>query len=285
MKMPEKYNLPAIDDYLELKFPQFQIIGRSIAGVETVFAMPQFNLLFDVGRAPHFSSHQDVLALTHWHMDHAGGVAFYLGLRCLTSSKPAKIVVPQATYKKAKEYLEALVKVSDSQITYELLSAEEIIPIKNAMSLKSLPSSHCIDSTGYGVVEHKHRLKKEYEGLSAIELVKLKEQGKNVNEHYDELLLAFSGDSRVEFLDSEASSAQVLMMECSFFGDDSNKEKVHLYGHTHIQDWVEYAEKIESETVIMTHTSQRYTKKEVEAECLKKLPKSLTDRLVIFRRD
>ena len=283
MKYPNTYSLPDLDKYLGIQFPEFELIGRSIAGVETVFAIPQFNLALDIGRAPSFSFNQDVLALTHWHLDHAGGVAFYLGLRCLNSLKPAKIIVPAQTLEQAREYLESLKKVSDSQIKYELVSAQEPLELKKNLVIKSIANSHCTPSTGYGVYSKKHRLKKEYHNLSKKQLVELKSQGNEIDEHYEELVLAFSGDTRGEFLSTEANQAKVLIMECSFFGDDGDYDNRREYGHTHIKDWVKHADQIQSETVIMSHTSQRYSMKELEAHCVKSLPKELLDKLILFR--
>ncbi len=72
MKFPDRHSLPDIDTYLELSFDQFKLIGRSVAGVETVFSIPQFNVTFDTGRAPHFAygmlSHADFQAAHQLHI-------------------------------------------------------------------------------------------------------------------------------------------------------------------------------------------------------------------------
>ncbi len=96
-------------------------------------------------------------------------------------------------------------------------------------------------------------------------------------------LLGYSGDTKGEFFATPASTAQYLMMECSFFGDLSEYDKVRHYGHTHILDWKNFADQIQSQHVIMIHTSQRYSKKEIEITCQKNLPKHLLDRLIILR--
>jgi len=283
MRFPERHTLPEIDDYLELSFDQFQIIGRSIAGVETVYAIPQWDLTFDTGRAPHFAFSQNHLALSHWHLDHAGGVAFYLGLRCLNALAPLKIIVPKDKIEAAQHYLSELKRVSETNIQYEVLAADNRILLKKGLFIESLPSFHSIVATGYCIYEKKHHLKDELRGKSQEEIVKIKNSGIDVNEGVETFLLAYSGDTRCEFFATKAVKAKTLIMECSFFSEDGDYAKIRDYGHTHIKDWVRYADQIQSETVIMTHTSQRYTKKEIEDYCLRLLPKDLTDRIIIFR--
>jgi len=283
MRFPERHKLPEIDDYLELDFNHFKIFGRSIAGIETVYSIPQWDITFDTGRAPHFAFANNYLALSHWHLDHAGGLAFYLGLRCLNALEPLKIIVPHSKVKSAENFLKELKKVSETNIQYKVLSAKDPIAIKKDIQLMSIPCFHSTEATGYLVIEKKHQLKDKFKGLSQEEIINAKKSGQEVNEEIQTNIFAYSGDTKCEFFETEAVRAKILLMECSFFSEDSNYEKIRAYGHTHIQDWVRYAHRIESDTVIMTHTSQRYTKEEIVKYCQKYLPKSLTDRLIIFR--
>ena len=271
------------DPYLMLDAGQFQIIGKSIAGVETVFSIPQWNLTFDTGRAPSFSVHNDYLALTHWHLDHAGGLPHFLSLRCLNALPPLQVIVPQEKVKSTEAFLNILKSTSESELNYKVHSASEKISLQRELTLQGIQNYHCTPSTGYLVTQTKQKLMKEFEGATEAEIIAAKKSGKSVTQTLTLPLLAFSGDSQGEFLATEATQAKYLLMECSFFEEEMNVQKIDDYGHTHIQDWKKYAEKIESEVVIMTHTSQRYSRKEIEAACQKHLPKSLLDRLVVFR--
>lgn len=283
MKYPERHRLPEIDTYLELGFDQFKITGRSIAGVETVYSIPQFDLTLDIGRAPHFAFSNNHLALSHWHLDHAGGVAFYLGLRNLNALGAAKIIVPPAKRQQVESYLLELKRVSEVGIRYEVVSADTRIPLKRNLFLEARPAYHSTDTTGYVVIARRHHLKSEFRGKPPEEIIKAKRKGIEVTEEEEEMLLAYSGDSRIGFLDSDVLEARVLLMECSFFFEEADSQKIRDYGHTHIKEWARYADKIVSPTVIMTHTSQRYSVKEIEKQCRKYLPRDLLERLVIFR--
>lgn len=271
------------DPYLEVTLDQFQLIGRSIAGIETVMTIPQWNVCIDAGRAPDFAFSQDHLALTHWHLDHAGGVAFYLGLRHLNSLPALQVITPPEKIDDVITYLRDLKKVSDSELMYNVVAADKTIRLKRHVTMRALSSFHSSPSCGYLIEEQKHHLKPEFQGRSTEEIIRAKQSGVSIEEEEIVPMLAVSGDTKREFFETEAVRAKYLMMECSFFGDDTNYEKIRAYGHTHIKDWKKYAERIESHCVIMTHTSQRYSKKDIEVSCRKSLPKELLDRLIVFR--
>lgn len=283
MRFAEKYKHAHDDPYVEVGFDQFKIMGRSIAGVETVLTIPQWNLSFDTGRAPDFAYPQDYLALSHWHLDHAGGLPIYVGLRHLNGLSPVHLIVPEEKLEVTDEVLKNLKKASGTQFEYELLSAKKPIHLKNKLTIKTIPSFHAVPSTGYLIEQTKHQLKPEFKNKPEKEIIQAKEKGIEVDQVVTEALLAFSGDTKWEFLETGAARAKYLLMECSFFGDQSDYEKIRNYGHTHIVDWKEHAELIQSECVIMIHTSQRYRKKEIEEACQKNLPKDLVDRLIVFR--
>ncbi len=70
-----------------------RIAGFSLAGEETVVAAPEHNVCFDVGRAPREIISIDNLCLSHGHMDHAAGIAYYLSQRHFIGNSPGRIIV------------------------------------------------------------------------------------------------------------------------------------------------------------------------------------------------
>ena len=56
---------------------RIKILGFSLAGEETVVAVPEYNVCFDIGRAPREVISIDNVCLSHGHMDHAAGVAYW----------------------------------------------------------------------------------------------------------------------------------------------------------------------------------------------------------------
>src|SRR6185369_3322405 len=64
-----------------LVVPPFRVQGVSIAGEETVVQVPELDVCFDIGRCPRLALSSNFVALTHGHMDHAAGIAYYFSQR------------------------------------------------------------------------------------------------------------------------------------------------------------------------------------------------------------
>ena len=63
-----------------------------VAGEETVVQVPEWNVCFDFGRAPHFALTSDIVCLSHGHMDHVAGVGYFLSQRFFQGMKPATVL-------------------------------------------------------------------------------------------------------------------------------------------------------------------------------------------------
>src|SRR3954469_3158656 len=83
-----------VQKYAKLKLGQYTLIGYSMAGEESVVQVPELNVCFDVGRAPQFALSSDYLCLTHGHMDHLAGVAYYLSQKQFQGMKGGTILLP-----------------------------------------------------------------------------------------------------------------------------------------------------------------------------------------------
>src|SRR5512141_3209846 len=67
--------------------------GFSLAGEETVVTLPELNVAFDLGRAPREAVQMDYLCLSHGHMDHAAGLAYYFSQRAFQGIPPGSLLV------------------------------------------------------------------------------------------------------------------------------------------------------------------------------------------------
>ncbi len=62
----------------QIQIDDLDVIGYSVAGEETVIAVPQLDVCFDMGKAPDQVIPINHILLTHGHMDHSAGFAYYL---------------------------------------------------------------------------------------------------------------------------------------------------------------------------------------------------------------
>src|SRR5262249_29187701 len=64
-----------------LFIPPYRIQGVSIAGEMTVVQAPELDIAFDMGVCPRSALASRYVAVSHGHMDHIGGLAYYCSQR------------------------------------------------------------------------------------------------------------------------------------------------------------------------------------------------------------
>src|SRR5689334_13061976 len=84
-----------VQKFAKLKLGAHSVVGYSVAGEETVTQIPELNVCFDIGRAPFFALTSDFICISHGHMDHLAGVAYYLSQRYFQGMKPGTILLPR----------------------------------------------------------------------------------------------------------------------------------------------------------------------------------------------
>ena len=77
-----------------LKTPYFHVVGYSVAGEESFIQVPELNINFDIGKCPRPALVADFCLLTHGHIDHSAGIAYYLSQRFFQGMKPGTILCP-----------------------------------------------------------------------------------------------------------------------------------------------------------------------------------------------
>ncbi|MCA9239758.1 MAG: metal-dependent hydrolase, partial [Planctomycetales bacterium] len=70
--------------------------------------------------------------------------------------------------------------------------------------------------------------------------------------------------------------------EMTFFRPEHRKEKIHKFGHFHLDDFVDRRDKFQNELVIAGHLSTRYHPRQVEKMVEKALPDMLEGRLKLW---
>ena len=73
-------------------------------------------------------------------------------------------------------------------------------------------------------------------------------------------MLCYTGDTSPAGLDENPMvyEARILITEMSFVRVNHPREKIHGFGHMHIDDFIERAERFQNELVIAAHVSSRY---------------------------
>jgi ribonuclease Z len=250
----------------KIQIDDLDIIGYSVAGEETVVAMPQLDVCFDIGKAPEQIISVNNILLTHGHMDHAAGIAYYLSHRNFCGISPGTILVPKNLISPIKTIIEAWGKLDGNKIPANLVGvkAGDEHQIKPNLFVKVFPTKHSKGSVGYSVIEKRKKLKPEYTSLTGPQIVELKEQGVEIDYPVEIPIVSYLGDTHyVDFsqLDYIAKS-KILVAECTFY-EDKHTGRADAGKHMHINELAQLLESLENEHIVITHTTQRTPMSEI----------------------
>ena len=207
-----------------VQIDDLEIIGYSVAGEETVVAVPQLDVCFDIGKAPDQIIPVNHVLLTHGHMDHAAGIAYYLSHRKFCGQSPGTVLTPPDTIGPIRQVLEAWGKLDGNQIPVRLIGVEpgDEYQIKPNLITRVFPTKHTRGSVGFSVLEKRKKLKAEYRGLTGPQIVELKKQGIAIDAPLEIPLVTYLGDTQyVDFSQLDyISESKILIAECTFLEEE-----------------------------------------------------------------
>jgi ribonuclease Z len=264
---------------------ELDILGYSVAGEETVVGMPQLDVCFDVGRAPDQIIPINHVLLTHGHMDHAAGIAYYLSHRKFSGQKPGTVLAPANLLKPLREIIDAWGKLDGNKIPAELVgvTAGDEYKIKPNLFVKVFPTKHSRGSVGYTVIESRKKLKPEYANLTGPQLVELKKQGITIDYPLEFPVVTYLGDTRyVDFSQLDyVKASKILIAECTFFADE-HTGRADAGRHMHIDEFAGLIKKLENEHIVITHLTQRTSMAEIRKILKQKVDKEYCEKIILL---
>ncbi len=260
----------------------FDVTGYSVAGEESVVAVPQLDCCFDIGKAPdQFISINHVL-LSHGHMDHAAGIAYYLSHRKFDGQAPGTVLAPKNLVSPLEQIIEGWGRLDGNRIPVNLVGVQagDEYAVKPNLFARVFSTPHCQGSLGFTLLEKRKKLKPEFRKLTGPQIVALKKQGVAIEVHLDLPLVTYLGDTgpmTFEDLDYVANS-KVLITECTFYEDD-HKDRAEAGNHMHISDFVAQLDKLNNEHIIITHATQRTNMTQTKRILTKAIPQSWLEKV------
>ncbi|MEK6643593.1 MAG: MBL fold metallo-hydrolase [Planctomycetota bacterium] len=245
---------------VEHRLADIRLVGYSVAGEETVIAAPELNVCFDVGRAPQEIISIDNVFLTHGHMDHSAGLAYYFSQRNFIDNAPGTVICPQPLVQPIKELMHVWTKIEGHLSPHKVIgiAAGESFEIRRGLVAKAFDVNHRVAALGFSIVDVRHKLKQEYATLTGPELVALKKQGIAIEHQVEVPLVAYCGDTAEgAWLDLDiVRQAKVIIMECTFFEPDHIRRARDGY-HLHVRDAARILMKLSNEHILLHHVSRR----------------------------
>ena len=229
-------------------------------GEETVVQVPELGVCFDIGRSPHFALTSPIVCITHAHMDHVAGLAYYLSQRYFQGMTPGTVIVPKDLEGPVDRLLRCWRDVERQGTPYELigLSPGEVHQVRRDFVIRAYATHHGGSSLGYGLISVREKLKPEYLSLPGPEIAKLRKGGVEVQYRVEVPQFVFLGDTTAGsvFDQSDVQKAEVLLTECTFF-EPGHRTKAKAGKHLHLEQFVELFPKLLNKHIMLTHVSRR----------------------------
>ena len=239
-------------DFFTLQTDHFLIEGRSRSGHETVFRIREAGLALDIGRCPDMVVPMPRVFITHAHLDHAAGIAFYAAQRRLQKLDDGVVYVPSEAEADFRLILETHERLAGAEFPVEIrgLAVGHEVPLGRGRMVRAYAATHRVAARAYELIEH------------------------------DVPILFYTGDTDRGLLErcDSAYKARVLLIECSFLAD-GHQDRAAKYRHMHIDDIADFADRFENELIVLTHFSQRYSREQIRDTVRRRLPAGLRERI------
>ncbi|HEV2971552.1 MAG TPA: MBL fold metallo-hydrolase [Pirellulales bacterium] len=262
------------------------IEGYSRAAVQTYWRIPELKIGFDFGAQPWSFMGTSTWFVSHTHLDHVAALPVYVARRRMMKMEPPTIYLPESTIEHVEKILKLFTRLDRGRMPCRLLPLRpgDEIELSREHVVTVSATRHTIPSLGFVVWDRRRKLKPEFHGLASDQIRDLRLGGTEVTEEVRIPLLAYLGDSSPEGLDACPAmyQARVLITEVTFVAPSHRKDKIHKYGHMHLDDIVERRVRFENEMIIASHFSTRYIDSRIRRLVERALPDMLGGRLQLW---
>lgn len=274
----------------EIRHDGIRILGFSLAGEESYFVVPELNLAFDVGRGRREVLAVDNVFLTHGHMDHAAGIAYYFSQRMFIDNRPGCVFAPEPLVVPIRRLLRVWADIDGREPPANVHAAVPgtDIPLRRDLVVRPFEVNHpcrrhdrsLVHALGFAAIEVRQKLLEEYRDLTGPQLVELKKQGTQITRRVEIPLVAYCGDTAPgDFLDLDCvRNSKVLLLECTFVEPD-HRSRAAAGSHMHVSYLRDIIPKLNNEKIVLTHLSRRTSLADAQQYLRRELDTADTERI------
>ncbi|MEO2014635.1 MAG: MBL fold metallo-hydrolase [Fuerstiella sp.] len=269
-----------------VKHKALTVEGYSRAAVQSYWRIPELKIGFELGGSPWSFMGTQTFFVTHGHLDHLAAMPVYVARRRMMKMEPPTIYLPAEIVENVERMLHAWQRLDRGRMHCEIVPVKDgdLIELSREHKVRVFKTKHTVPSLGYLVYDCRRKLKAEFHGLSGNEIRDIRLAGTEVTQETLTPLVAFTGDTAPQGLDAhpDVLKAQVLITEMTFFRPEHRKEKIHKFGHMHLDDILERADRFENELIILSHLSTRTHEAQARHAIRTRVPDSLRDRIMLW---
>jgi ribonuclease Z len=260
--------------------------GYSRAAVQSYWRIPELKLGFDLGAQPWDFMGTPTWVVSHTHLDHVAALPVYVARRRMMRMDPPTVYAPAYAVEDLRKLLLVMQRLDRGRQVCNLLGLNpgDEIELSRELVVTAFATTHTIPSLGYVVWDRRNKLKDEYHGLAGDKIRDLRQSGVQVTREVRQPLVCYTGDTSPAGLDAypPVFQAKVLITEMSFIRARHRRDKIHKYGHMHLDDFIERADRFENELIVCGHFSTRYHPDEVRRTVENRLPPRLRERFRLW---
>lgn len=277
----------------EFEHDGIRLRGVSLAGEETYVVAPEMNLGFDIGRCQRDVLSVDHIFLTHGHMDHAAGAAYYFSQRTFIDNAPGNVYAPEPIVEPLRRLMRIWADIDGHEPAANIhaVAPGQDIPLRRDLIIRPFHVNHLcrrhdrtrIEALGFAAIEVRQKLRDEFAGCTGNELVELKKRGIEITRRVEMPIVTYCGDSADgEFFDLDhVRNARVLLMECTFV-DRDDRDRARAGYHTHLLDLPGILPRLNNERILLTHLTRRTNLREARAALKNEISPELLERVSFF---
>ncbi|HID75537.1 MAG TPA: metal-dependent hydrolase [Planctomycetaceae bacterium] len=269
-----------------LTYKDLTIEGYSRAAVQTFWRIPELKLGFDLGAQPWSFMGTPTWFVSHTHIDHINALPVYVARRRMMKMEPPTIYLPEAGVEPVRKILRQVSRLDRGRLPCNLVAARpgDQIELSRELVVTVSETRHTVPSLGFVVWERRRKLKPEYHGLPGDQIRDLRLSGTEVTKEIRFPRVAYLGDSAPPGLDGFPAmfEAEVLILEVTFVAPSHRKQRIHKFGHMHLDDLIQRRDRFANQLIIASHFSTRYAGRQIRRTVEKALPDMLDGRLHLW---
>ena len=266
----------------EWTFDDIDIQGYSVAGEETVVMAPTLDVCFDIGKTPEAALSVNHVLLTHGHMDHAAGIAYYCSQRDFREMAPGTVLLPARLVPPLERLLACWKEFDGTHPPANIIAMQpgDEYEVRRNLFAFAFATNHNPDSLGYTIIERRQKLKSEYHDLPGTEIARLRKAGEQVTYTLNMPLVTYLGDTMGGDFEQLAcvTHSKILIAECTFF-DQDHHDRARAGRHYHFDDLSRLLPTMHNEHILLTHLSRRTEMAQAREMVNRQLPPELSQRV------
>ncbi|NLE38172.1 MAG: metal-dependent hydrolase [Pirellulaceae bacterium] len=269
-----------------IRHGELTVEGYSRAAVQTYWRVPELKVGFDLGAQPWSFMGTPIWFISHAHLDHLVALPTYVARRRMMKMEPPTIHLPEHIIEPMQRILRQLSRLDRGRLPCELVPAVPggEIELSRELVVTVSETCHTVPSLGFVIWERRRKLKPELAGLAGDEIRDRRLSGEEVTNETRFPLVAYLGDSTPAGLDRCPAMyrAKILIMEVTFVAPRHRKDRIHKFGHLHLDDVIERRDRFANELIIASHFSTRYHSNQIRHYVKDALPDMLDGRMHLW---